>query len=316
MMHQTGTLKTLVLQMVLLLMVAGCATETLTKEELAGSGAEAGEMEQANGVTAPAGSCAAPARPARCEEMEAQILAATVRLEVDLLEAHADGGYEIVKRTLGHATVMAGRYLVTHNHYSLTLENLNDGKLRRLSAYAPDGSVLVQDAPFHVFDVLVAEPQTLVLDFGTYAGQGALAYNGLASAEFGQAQALGVQPGAEVAQVTWDGTETTVQWVRVADVRSDDGTPVVALDSVAEKGASGGGVFYEGYHVGNNWYRATEEQATTGEVLRRYTVAALNVTALMALPESDARDEVADGSGPGDAEDAPVEMETTDLLVQ
>lgn len=234
-------------------------------------------------------SCAEPdaANAERCRQLVAHILAATLRLKIEVLARAEGGGYEVVDASIGHATVMAGRYLVTHNHFSLSLEDLDDGHLRRLSAYGPDGSVIVQHASFHVFDVLIPQPQMLVFDFGTYGREGALAYAGFASAQFADWQTLGLQPGDEVAQVNWDGRSTFVEWVRVSRARDQDGTPALELDSYVAQGASGGGIFYQGYHVGNNWFHGSAEHATSGEVLWQFTVAALNGEKLLALAHRD-----------------------------
>lgn len=232
-------------------------------------------------------SCAAPdaTNVERCRQLEANILAVTLRVRIEELASKAGEGYEVVDHSIGHATVMAGRYLVTHNHFSLSLEDLNDGHLRRLSAYGPDGSVIVQHAPFHVFEVHIPEPQTLVFDFGTYGREGALAYAGFASAQFADWQTLGLQSGDEVAQVTWDGRSTFVDWVRVLRTRDQDGMPALELDSYVAQGASGGGIFYQGYHVGNNWFHGSAEDAASGEVLWQFTVAALNGVNLLALAQ-------------------------------
>jgi len=211
---------------------------------------------------------------------------------------------------------MAGRYLVTHNPFSLSPENRNDGYLRKLSAYRLDGTVLIYDAPFHVFEVLIAEPQTLVFDFGEYDRQGALAYYGMASAEFGQWQALNPQPGDEVAQVNWDGRVTSVDWVRVSAIGEKNGTPVLEMDNFVEPGASGGGIFYEGYHLGNNWIRATDTEATTGQTVRQFTLAALNTADLLALSQ---RSTVRNDADPGLANlttQPTAETGTLDLLVR
>jgi hypothetical protein len=49
--------------------------------------------------------------------------------------------------------------------------------------------------------------------------------------------------------------------------------------------------------------------------LRRYTVAASNVAALLALVGTDAHGEVADAAA-HEAQDAPLEAGTTELLIQ
>lgn len=68
---------------------------------------------------------------------------------------------------------------------------------------------------------------------------------GLSSAEFQAWQALPLQQGAEVAQVTWDGQTSSVDWVTIAAIVTDSGTPRLELDSTVAAGTSGGGVFLE-----------------------------------------------------------------------
>jgi hypothetical protein len=43
-------------------------------------------------------------------------------------------------------------------------------------------------------------------------------------------------------------------------------------------GASGGGVFWNGYHIANNWAVVTINQASTGEFLASFSLVALNDT--------------------------------------
>lgn len=224
-------------------------------------------------------SCAAPAPAAiaKCQEMAASILAATVRLEMMVYAPGQDGdGYRYEDGSIGHATVMDGRYLVTHNHFGLSLQDVEEGRLSKLSIYRATGEIILKDAPFGAFDVVVVDPQTLVFDFGDYGGQGLFATIGLASAEFLSWDSVQLQPGMEVAQIDWDGQTAYVDWVRVTAVQVEGETPQVVLEKFVEQGASGGGVFYEGVHVANNWFRSTDRQADTGEVLRQYSVAALN----------------------------------------
>ncbi|MDT8306571.1 MAG: hypothetical protein RRC07_11600 [Anaerolineae bacterium] len=276
---------------VILFVATGCAERQPVVEEVGGSRAAYGAQQTA-------------AKAAERQQLEERILAATLRIEIAVYAPQSKGGYALIDNSLGHATVMNGRYLVTHNHFSLTLEDLNDGTLRKLSAYAPDGSTLLKDAPFHSFKVELPNPETLVFDFGVYGRQGALGYIGMASAEFGTWQSLDLQPGAMVAQVRWDGVATVIEWVPVLAIRSENGTMVVEMEGTAEKGASGGGIFYNGYHVANNWYRRTEKRAATGQVLHQFTVGALNGAKLLTFAEMNSRggDKMAAAPAPAVAE--------------
>jgi len=71
-------------------------------------------------ASAPELSCAAPRREMMelCGEMQARILDTTVRIRIDSWAVReGETGYDI-HTSLGHGTVMADRYLVTHNHFS------------------------------------------------------------------------------------------------------------------------------------------------------------------------------------------------------
>jgi hypothetical protein len=126
--------------------------------------------------------------------------------------------------------------------------------------------------------IVVEDAETLVLDFGTYRDGGTEMFTafGLASAEPAAWGSLPIQPGMEVAQVDWDGSNTHVDWVTIEGIITDGGTPRLELDNYVEGGASGGGVFWGGYHIANNWYRATTNNANSGAVIRQYSAAALN----------------------------------------
>jgi hypothetical protein len=286
---QTGTLKTLVLQIVLLLLIAGCTAATIVKDEPVAATAApviSKTTEERAQSPAPASDepgCAAPdaTDAARCRELEAEILAATVRLE---LKIHDPGDGSAYWSSIGHGTIIAGRYLLTHNHYNLSLQDFEDGRERTLSLYRPDGKPITRNAPLGTFTVTTATPETLVFDFGDEGGEGLFDLLGLRSAKMDAQQAARLRPGMEVAQVNWDGNTTYVDWVRIEAIREENGTRVLVLGNFAQPGASGGGVFYDGYHVANNWFRRTEESAS-GAVLKQYTAAALNAHTILTAAE-------------------------------
>jgi hypothetical protein len=102
----------------------------------------------------------------------------------------------------------------------------------------------------------------------------------------------------EVAQIDWDGATAHVEWVVIEDVVMNDGTPRLELANAVMRGASGGGVFWNGYHIANNWSQATTYDANSGAVTRQYSVAALNSTAVVEA-ESATADEVAESVDDG-----------------
>ena len=202
-----------------------------------------------------------------CQEEAERILASTVRLEFNGLDE------------IGHATVIGGRYLITHNHYSVSAEALSrggDGLVTSVSVRKVNGDVVLLKVPLSYFSVEMIAPEVMLLDFREYSGVGFFDSLGLPSAEISSVTDLTLQPGNVVAQIDWDMTTSHVSWARVTAVHAEGSTPYIVLDSFVEQGASGGGVFYNGIHIANNWSRNTDRQAETGEVLGRYSLAALN----------------------------------------
>jgi hypothetical protein len=59
--------------------------------------------------------------------------------------------------------------------------------------------------------------------------------------------------------------------------------PQIQVANFPIKGSSGGGLFWNGVHVGNTWARNIEEDPDTGEIVRRYSIIALNTAATLDL---------------------------------
>ncbi len=209
-----------------------------------------------------------------CDETARRILASTVRLEF-----HGPAG------GIGHATVVGGRYLITHNHYPVTAAALNnggEGAVTAVSILKANGDVVLLKAPLAYFKVIREEPEMLLLDFQEYSGVGFFDSLGVPSIAWSNGTVPLFAPGSEVAQVNWDGSTAHVDWVRVSAFRPETGVSYIELDNFVEQGASGGGVFYNGVHVANNWTRQTD-RLETGAVVRQYSVAALNPTNVVAM---------------------------------
>jgi hypothetical protein len=156
----------------------------------------------------------------------------------------------------GHGTIQDGRYLVTHNHYSIPLEALKNGlafAYGAVSFYTSSGEKLAIDISQNSFTVQEGGQETLVFDFGMVNGQGVLAASGLPSAQFTNWSNLALQPGMEVAQVDWDGFMSRIDWVEIKEIITGDGPPRLVLSGGLTPGASGGGVYWNGYHIANNW---------------------------------------------------------------
>jgi hypothetical protein len=67
-----------------------------------------------------------------------------------------------------------------------------------------------------------------------------------------------------------------VVWTRVRDLVPDNGQQLLHLENFIQLGASGGGVYVDGFHIGNNWSRIPLVDSITGEVVSGYSVVALN----------------------------------------
>ena len=201
----------------------------------------------------------AATQPLLRQQREEAILGATVRYEMGTWVGY-DNGYYSKREANGHGTVMNGRYLLTHNHLDKTItERLlvnNPDQPITIKLYNTDSQIIVTTTAEHVTVAAVA-PETLVLDFGQQGGEGFLAAYNLTSAQFMAAADLALEAGTLVAQVDWDGTTTYVEWVSVATTQTISETAVVQLTDRIEKGASGGGVYWNGVHIGNNWKTST-----------------------------------------------------------
>jgi hypothetical protein len=208
-----------------------------------------------------------------CAAQEAEILASVVRI---VLHANFQKGQLTDFRgNVGHATVMAGRYLITHNHFAIDLPALsvtNHQDLTGLSLYNAAGQRIVHNAPVGTFQVAAQDAQTLVLDFGPDYFDNL----NIPSASFMTAQDAHITVGSEVAQLDWDGEQAYVVWTTVTQAAHYHESPYLELDHYAMVGASGGGVFWQGYHVANNWVHGTITDPDSGEFMRAYSLAALN----------------------------------------
>lgn len=220
--------------------------------------------------------CASPTADmaAACDDLAQRILASTVRLEF-----HGPTG------GIGHGTIIGGRYLLTHNHYPITAAALNnggEGLVTAVSVFRANGDIVLLKAPLVYFKVIRDEPEMLLLDFQAYSGVGFFESLGVPSIEWRDGNTPLLRVGSEVAQVNWDGSTARVDWVRVEAVNLDSEVATVELNNFVEQGASGGGVFYDGILIANNWARQTE-RLESGAVVRQYSVAALNPTQVLAL---------------------------------
>ena len=211
-----------------------------------------------------------------CDAYEEQILASVVRLEV---KGPSRDNPDQDMGGIAHGTVKNGRYLVVHNHFGVDLtvfaEDYYPG-YASVRMYRTNGRLVLMGAGPPLFDIVLEDAQTLVLDFGADdSGVGFFDQFEIPSAEFASWGESSLQPGVEVAQVVWDGENTHIEWVAVDEVVIDGKTPQLILKNQIESGSSGGGIFLNGYHVANNWMSV--EFASEGRPLNDlFSIAALN----------------------------------------
>jgi hypothetical protein len=212
--------------------------------------------------------------------MEQEILDSTVRI---LLHGwlELEMGYEVerINGTISHGTVVGGRYLVTHNHFGLPLAQAllynrhANGGLTGVSVKRLDGTVVLDRGPIDSFEVVLDQGETTVLDFG----QGFFDRAGVPSAKSSAESELQLELGTEVAQIDWDDEgRTKVIWTEVTKSFDIDGQTVVRVENYIRLGASGGGVFLDGTHIGNNWGRITKAAADNGTGPEQFSLVALN----------------------------------------
>jgi len=222
----------------------------------------------------------------QCANLEANLLAVTVRIEMHAI--YDLQGHTYTKAHPSHATIMAGRYLVTHNHFKFSLTepaaNGQEGYIA-ISLRRADGTLIIDQAPLDAFTIVHADAQTLVLEFLDEQGSGLFSALGLPSANFIDWRVANLQPGIELAQIDWNGERAHLDWVQIDVLHLADSVPQLQVNNFARFGCSGGGVYWNGQHIGNNWARSIEENTATDEITRRYSLIALNSDAILQLAQ-------------------------------
>ncbi len=175
--------------------------------------------------------------------VEQQILNSTVLIRITF----QCPGRSNVCYAYSHATVKDDQTLITHDHF----EHLHH-PVTKIELFTADGTPIPVSGGFTKYGNHT-QTSTLVFSPGTF--------NSLTPATFQSGTML--QAGDRVAVIDWDGSNpgsTHVVWATVertiwADNPYDTVPPVltVQLDIVAKPGTSGGGVFYQGIHIANNW---------------------------------------------------------------
>lgn len=208
-----------------------------------------------------------------CRNLSEQILASVVRIV--LHGSFQKGQHSDFRGSSGHATVMDGRYLVTHNHFSVDMAALspaNNQGVTGFSLYNAQGQRIIRNGPIGTFRVIAQDAQTLVLDFGPDY----FVNLGVASASFLAGHEVSIAAGDEVAQVDWDAERAYVVWTTITRIVLDEEIPYLEIDNFVMPGASGGGIFWNGQHIANNWADITVTASDSGRFLQAYSIAALN----------------------------------------
>jgi len=239
-----------------------------------------GDLEL-DGASSPLCSCTAPQTPEEtltCDLIEANILNTTVRFQINSWIVKPDESGYLIDRSIGHGTVKDGRYLVTHNHFGEPFSE--NPEINRETIYGQieifdTNGTKVGQLPVNDVSIVLQDEETLVLDFQEVDGAGFFETMGFSSAGYMDWHTLPLATNAEVAQVDWDGKLTRVDWTTIQEINT--GRPVAELVMFDELqvGASGGGVFFGTFHIGNNW-TTVEELDPKGAVVGRYSTAALN----------------------------------------
>ena len=210
-----------------------------------------------------------------CQQMGADILSSTVRLSLQLWRVNDDeSGFHLDEST-GHATLKDGRYLITHNHYNL-LANINDPDASVSVVIHSANGTPIAKMPLTDFNITQVGDETLMFEMKYEYGRNKLTEAGITSATFSDWQTAKLQSGMEVAQVDWDGNTTHINWATITDIITEDGVPRLVLDSGVTEGGSGGGVFWNGLHIANNWM-TIEHLDGNGNIIYATSVAPMNI---------------------------------------
>ena len=215
-----------------------------------------------------------------CKQYQQQILATTVRILMSSwVEFDLNMGREpISNEAISHGTVVAGRYLITHNHFDVSPVYQGNGTSLHATLFDASSNMLTEAA---AFSVAFVDTETLVLEFTDKAGRGLFDSLGIPSAPILAWDSIPLTPGKEVAQVSWDGTTTHVDCVLIESIILDQGTPRLELANDIQPGSSGGGIFWQGYHLANNWQRTELHETDSTVILHKSSSAALNSLSML-----------------------------------
>ncbi|RMG76478.1 MAG: RHS repeat-associated core domain-containing protein [Chloroflexi bacterium] len=147
-----------------------------------------------------------------------------------------------------HGTVLDDQTILSHNHFQELSFSIHS-----ITLYDAYGNVIPSNGGFTQQYLSNSQTSTLTFASGTFSSQ--------TPATFGNVSTTGIQNGDRVAVIDWDGINpgsTHVVWANVTDISNHDGTQALKVDVTVNGGASGGGVFFNGTHIANNWTSGTE----------------------------------------------------------
>lgn len=218
------------------------------------------------------------------QQIEKRILKSTIRFYIETWAVKpGDSGYDFDSAS-GHGTLKDGRYLVTHNHFSTPLSSQpqdRDPNAYTMVTLADSNGQTLFRGPVSDFEIVWEDPETLVI---THEDNDLFEKLGFVSAEFKDWSSVPLEAGSEVAQVDWDGEITRVDWTTIQEVAVEDGVPRLVLADGVTLGASGGGIFWQGTHIANNWLLVQELDAS-GELIGATTKVALNSAQVASGPD-------------------------------
>lgn len=204
-----------------------------------------------------------PPEAITCKQQEKDIMNSTVKIVVEGEIFDPSVRRWIPVSGIGHATLMDGGYLLTHDHFQAfnLLENTPNAyphiQITLYVAGEPESrdSRILAPASLKAFDMLLFDdaPETRVIR--VRLPEEIFSYSGIFPAEFSGGTA-NLYPGQEVAQIDWDGTSAHVDWTTINSV--DEIKGIITLNNRIRPGASGGGIFLGGTHIGNNYTSATD----------------------------------------------------------
>ena len=211
-------------------------------------------------------------------DLEKNILSTTARLYLrSWIPLPGENEYEVLS-SVAHATVKDGCCLVSHNHFGIPL-SLGHGT-EKAGVYT---DLTITDwrgqkvfaAPLTDFTVMYSSEEVLVLALAEEQNSYWLEDLGFQSAHFSLPKQIDLQSGMKVAQVDWDGRCTRIDWTVVDDIAEFGRSRILKMDDPIRLGASGGGIFYNGSHIANNWM-LTLGLGDDGNIVYEHSSAILN----------------------------------------